>query len=182
MRLEIGRFPAGGQHQEQRAIGAIASGRPGFLPSGRNHFPVLIAHLPAEVAAALEDHKFQHLSGKHRGRVIIPLKGRILRAQATDRTGRVAGMARPGPENKTPAGLWGPAGAYGKVGARLRIAQVSRQGPGWKSALWSGSGQDDFVSNPARVACTAREFAQPFRCHRPDGYSAMNDVVLVPES
>jgi hypothetical protein len=74
MRLEIGRFPAGGQHQEQCAIGTIAGGRPGFLPSGRNHFPVLIAHLPAEVAAALEDDKFQHRSGKHRGRAIIPGK------------------------------------------------------------------------------------------------------------
>jgi len=78
MRLQIARLPAGGKHKEQGAIRVISGGGPGFLPSACNHFPALIAHLPAKVPAALEDDKLQHRSPEHRTRPIIPKKMRTM--------------------------------------------------------------------------------------------------------
>ena len=118
MRLEVGRFPAGGKQQEQGAIGAIAGSRPGSFRPDRNHFPVLIAHLPAEVPAALEDNKFQHLSAKHCGGPVIPGTDGFFELHALERLPHVhpkvnpRRLAQPQPANKNPAifgiggGVW----------------------------------------------------------------------------
>jgi hypothetical protein len=185
-RLEIGRLPAGGKHQEQRAIGAITGGRSGFLPSGRNRFSVLIAHLPAEVPAALEDDKFQHRSAKHRRWVVIPTEAQILcgvNGRASVPEGRPTGIlhglgrkAKPPPAFGIGGGIWErwhEAGGCPGVAPRTRLETT----PG------NRFGQDDFVSNRARVACTAHRSVRNLSgVTRPNDYSATKDVVRVPES
>jgi hypothetical protein len=127
-RLEVGRLPAGGQRQEHRAIGAIAGGRPGFLPSARKYFAALVAHLPAEVPAAFEDYKFQHRIAKHRGQGDYSNQNRARESlpHSGEKPASVIGISV---KRQNPRRPFGIGGGIWERWCEAGGAQVSRQGP-----------------------------------------------------